>query len=589
MKIKNYLGGGVFALCIAFLMSCVDNNMDLSNIDTTARFQTKQLVVPINIDDVTLEQVLDLDDGSDIVKTLNQDNKPIYAMRRTGNFTSEDVIVNDFSIPIPAMDPAELTLELEDLRKIVDFVKIEGNPIAYYEINDYNSIEVPFKSPDIYIDKSIKQIDYIGVTTRFAIKIKVDGLSREALNNTKLTGLKIQFPKGMHISSDKGLFHSETGLLDLSNETIQLNNQGELDMSVNVDGITCDNEHVNVNYDNHHINYAGSIKIKEGKVSIFVDTNLENNIKLRADYFLDAIKVHSFTGKLEYRLEDLSMNPIHIENLPDILSKSGTKIGLENPQIYLSLNNSLYEYNMLFQTDLQLTAMLNQLSKTYGLDDGTFKTQSSKANDNEFLLSPEKPEFFYEGYTDPQYVRFTALRHVLSDLDGIPSMIKIDALEPTLFSGSQSKNFRLGENYGPIVGEYAFFAPLQMTEESQIMYTDTIDGWNDEDVDAITIENLMVAFDASTDVPFDTELTIRPIDTSGNVISGVECTKAILPAEAKDHHIEVTVNGMVTHLDGILIDARLVNRNNNRTLAPEMKLYLKNCKATVTGYYEKEL
>ena len=588
MKIINYFLTGISVLSIATLTSCIDDKYDLGNIDTTARFQTKQLMVPINIDHVTLEQVLEINDESEIVKTHDKDNKLFYAIKKEGNFTSENIIVDEFTIPIPVMNPADYVLELEDLRQVEGFMKITGEPVAYYEINEKNSIVVPFESQDIGIDKSIKQIDKLGVTTKFTIKIKVNGLSQKTLGNTKLTGLNIQFPKGMDISSNKGTYHSETGILDLTNETIQLDHIGELDMVLNVDGITNNSEWIHFDHDNHLVHIAGNIKIIRGKVSVYEDTDLANNIKFHSEYSLDDIKVHSFNGKVEYQLDNLAIDPIKMENIPDLLIKSGTKIELENPQIYLSLNNPLYEYATLFQTDLQMTAIRNGTRMTYRPDDGTFKTKSAKADDNEFLLSPVIPPFYYEGFTNPQHVCFSSLKYVFSELDGIPDSILIDAIDPTMVTSMHVSNFKLGEDYGPIVGEYVFFAPLQLSEESLIMYTDTIDGWN-EDVDDITIEKMKVSFDASIDVPFDTELTLRPIDNTGTAIPGVACNTVMLPAEAKEHHVEMTIDGIVSHLDGIILQARLANKNNNSILTPEMLLDVKNCKATVTGYYEKEL
>ena len=74
------------------------------------------------------------------------------------------------------------------------------------------------------------------------------------------------------------------------------------------------------------------------------------------------------------------------------------------------------------------------------------------------------------------------------------------------------KDFLLDDQLGSVEGNYSFYVPLQLSDDSKIVYTDTIDGWNDEDVDAITIQKLIVRFDATTEVPFDVVLTISPIN-----------------------------------------------------------------------------
>ena len=50
----------------------------------------------------------------------------------------------------------------------------------------------------------------------------------------------------------------------------------------------------------------------------------------------------------------------------------------------------------------------------------------------------------------------------------------------------------------------------------------------------------------------------------------------------------MTIDGTIQHLDGIRLDVRLKNVGSNTALAPEMKIFVENLKATVTGYYEDE-
>ena len=104
----------------------------------------------------------------------------------------------------------------------------------------------------------------------------------------------------------------------------------------------------------------------------------------------------------------------------------------------------------------------------------------------------------------------------------------------------------------------------------------------------MTITKLKVNFDGTTEVPFEMELTIKPIDTTGNVIEGITSTTAIVNSKANSQPIEVVIEGDITNLDGISIDARIINKGNDTTLGPKMKLIIDNFKATVSGYYEDE-
>ena len=588
MNIKNYYQKPMGLFCLVLFTACVDSDYDLSDIDTTARFATKNLVVPINIESVTLDQVLDLNDTSIIVSTYDENGNPIYAMEKTGSFNSKEVVVNPFRIPIPEMKPTKTTLNLEDLRKAKGFVKTDGTVMAYYEIKEGSCPEVSFESSNVNFNKSIKKMEHIGVSTKYINKIKVDGLSPKALQNTKLTDLQIQYPKGMVVKPGKGVYDSKTGILDLTGETLQLDSNGELSIQMEVESIEYDGNNMKVDYDKHHIRYMGAIRILRGKVSVYIDTNLKNTITLNSEYYLETIDVKNFTGNLEYEIEDFNIDPVHINDLPDILSQTGTELNIENPQIFISLTNPLHAFDIKFRTDIEITAQRDGKSKTYKPDDGAFETKSAKPDHNNFVLSPTVPPFYYKGYNDVQHVAFSGLKKILTDVDGVPSIIEMKAIDP-LMPEQHVVDFTLGKHYGQVLGTYAFFAPLQFSDKSQVVYTDTIDGWNDDDLDAVTIEKLTVNFDATTEVPFVIELTVIPIDLTGKPIAGVKSSTAKIPAWAKNEPVEVSVEGEIVHLDGILLEARIVNQGSTTTLAPTMELFMNNCKATVTGAYEKEL
>ena len=104
----------------------------------------------------------------------------------------------------------------------------------------------------------------------------------------------------------------------------------------------------------------------------------------------------------------------------------------------------------------------------------------------------------------------------------------------------------------------------------------------------MTISKLVINFDGSTQVPFDMDLTIKPIDTTGKAIEGVTSTTAQVQSKANNQPIEIVIEGNITNLDGISIDAKVVNVGDDTTLGPEMKLFINNLKAKVTGYYEDE-
>lgn len=45
------------------MTSCVDDKYDLSDIESTARIEVKDLMVPINLDVISLENIIEIEEG----------------------------------------------------------------------------------------------------------------------------------------------------------------------------------------------------------------------------------------------------------------------------------------------------------------------------------------------------------------------------------------------------------------------------------------------------------------------------------------------------------------------------------------------
>ncbi len=62
----------VSLMAVATLVSCVDNDYDLSDIDTTTQINVNNLVVPFNLDVIKLSDIIEVKEGSEISEvTLN--------------------------------------------------------------------------------------------------------------------------------------------------------------------------------------------------------------------------------------------------------------------------------------------------------------------------------------------------------------------------------------------------------------------------------------------------------------------------------------------------------------------------------------
>lgn len=587
MKSQHYWLAGLSSVVLIAATSCVDNDYDLSDIDTTARLQVKELVVPMNIEEAILDQVLDLDDDSEVKKIELEDGSFIYAVKKDGSFNSDPIHISEFTASKPNITPIVSTLDLVDLRTAAEYVP--GGITAYYDIKT-DPTEIKSEASDI--DKSIYTVKKLDVNTKIKTTLKVEGLSADVLDKMKIDDLKVKYPVGLIATTDNGSYDPQTGYLTFS-KSLEPNNLGEISVTMTITALDASSPNIKFDGVAHTFKFEDDITVEQGRVNIYADETLPNTVTFRVTPDMEAIKVEKFTGSIVYDVGDIDIDPIDISNLPDLINQEGTSISIADPQLYLTLSNPLEEYIadgdvMNLGAGISLKSEREGASKVFALDESRFST----AQDNTgytYVLAPKSPQKPIEGYINPQWVKFSSLSNVL-DLDGkgIPTKIYVDIADPRI-DETNIESLKLGVDLPAVVGNYTFYAPLQLNDGSVIKYVDTIDDWSDEDLDKMTITKLNVDFVGSTEVPFELKLKVLPINKTGKPISGVTSNTVTIPAMSKGTPVNVTIEGEIKELDGIQIEADIVNKGSDTTLAPSMKLIIKDFKAKVSGYYEDEL
>lgn len=587
MKLQHYWLAGLSSVVLIAATSCVDNDYDLSDIDTTARLQVKELVVPMNIEEAILDQVLDLDDDSEVKKIELEDGSFIYAVKKDGSFNSDPIHISEFTASKPNITPIVSTLDLVDLRTAAEYVP--GGITAYYDIKT-DPTEIKSEASDI--DKSIYTVKKLDVNTKIKTTLKVEGLSADVLKKMKIDDLKVKYPVGLIATTDNGSYDPKTGYLTFSKSLVP-NYLGEISVTMTITALDASSPNIKFDGVAHTFKFEDDITVEQGRVNIYADETLPNTVTFRVTPDMEAIKVEKFTGSIVYDVGDIDIDPIDISNLPDLINQEGTSISIADPQLYLTLSNPLEEYIadgdvMNLGAGISLKSEREGASKVFALDESRFSTAQNNTGYT-YVLAPKSPQKPIEGYINPQWVKFSSLSNVL-DLDGkgIPTKIYVDIADPRI-DETNIESLKLGVDLPAVVGNYTFYAPLQLNDGSVIKYVDTIDDWSDEDLDKMTITKLNVDFVGSTEVPFELKLQVLPINKTGKPISGVTSNTVTIPAMAKGTPVNVTIEGEIKELDGIQIEANIVNKGSDTTLAPSMKLIIKDFKAKVSGYYEDEL
>lgn len=564
----------IFSVAALFVFAaCTDKDYDLSDVDTTARFTVKDLVVPVNLDDITLDYVLDLKDDSKVKKNGNE-----YAVIEEGTFSSNTITVNSFTT-------AGSTTTVSDNITINPGspAPSRGKRVRPDAGTFLGSADIPTKATDINasahnVDASIVSIDKIGVELQIKLAIQFTGLTN-VIKQIDIENLTIQFIKGLTLSIDKGEYDPETGIITIGDAQTTL--EHKYDLTINITAI--DAEKAGIQFSNGNFNFSSTANVVSGRLALYLDqvkTGISiADIPTTAGYNLTATigngKITSFSGDIRYDITGININPIDLTNIPDMLNQEGTNIELTNPQIYLSLNNPLIQsgYNVYAQTGLRLTG-----NAPYATAANAIKLNKA---DNMFVLSPQAPDENYQGFENAQHVEFANLGKVVSGTS-VPKSVSIDVLSPQIPTQTIN-NFQLGTTLPAVNGKWLFYAPLDLTDNSFIKYTKSWDDWQDDDLDGLTVEQATVTCVMSSGVPLDLDVSFTLLGRKGK-LSG----STTLAPKAQDATINIPLSGTdVSQIYGMTIDAKI--KGSNQTLAPNQKIVVKNLKAKVSGYYDKEL
>ncbi|MCR4835803.1 MAG: hypothetical protein K5899_05355 [Bacteroidaceae bacterium] len=560
----------VIGLSLSFsLTSCTDNDYDLSDIDTNARFSVNDLIIPINLDEIKLDYVIDLKTDSKIKK--NDDG---YTYIVDGEFASNTITVKPFTTNSSQYQSSKSIKLITDVNTNVHKRASENRkPLAHADIRNSTAI----KASTANIDSSIIAVDRVGTEMNILLTLQFNGLT-PYIHQININELEIKLLKGLNMTSDIGYYDSESGMLNIGDT--QTTTDHRLELNLHITGI--DAKKTGVTLENGFFNIDDSVYVKSGQLVIYSDQVkdpthpfLPNEVDYTLSANIGSCTVKSFTGIIKYDITGINIDPIDLSDLPDILSQEGTDLILENPQIYININNPLYQkYHLFAKAGLCLTG--NETYKT--ASDAVVINQA----ENSFVLSPFKPQKLCQGFEHAQHVVFSDLGKVISS-EGkkIPNQVDVKLISP-MIPEQHVTDFILGDPIQPVKGNWMLYAPLTFTSSSIIKYTKTWDDWQDKELDGLTIEKAEVNATISSDVPLDLDVSFTLLGKEGKLTG-----KATLAANAINSEMNIPLTGTtISKIYGMTIDVMI--QGSGSTISPSQKIVVKNLNAKVSGYYDKE-
>ena len=575
--------------------SCTDDQYDISNVDTESRFTAKGLVIPLNMSPIMLDNIISLNEDGDVKK----DEKGNYYFYKKGKepFESDNINVKKIKITKPAdiSQTVNVTIVLDPKiqekwetyadKKIADIKAdaalmsqvglTEDKEIIKVDVNDKKSFNM--NSTDI--DDRITKIDKLGIDPlTLSIDVKLNNL-QAVVDKVGVKGLQVNLPLGMTVTNitDRGTdaYTPATGLLNYGDTDIY----GQKTIEVNVSELTySDMESDGAKFDAnaHTFTYNKECEVKGTATITFKDlkgTATLNDIKnaVGASYscdvkFGDDLVVNSFSGGINYKVEDINIDPVEIKNLPEILQDPGTSLEVTNPQLYLAISNPFKDNNITATATLSITGN-STFEKALTLD----KKENTK------VLSPKNESLYYRTF---DWESFPKLGEILSGAK-IPDALTIKVLNPVL-NADNVTDFVLGKIHKGFRGTWEFYTKLSLTENTKVKYTKVWDDWGSKDLNGLTVEKAVVTFNFNKDVVLDAEsITFTLLGKTGKLVGTTTDVKG------NANEISVTMSdGPIKDIYGGKLEVKL--KGQGKEINTNQKIEVSNLRMKVDGYYDKE-
>lgn len=602
-----------FAVALASLLlntSCVDNNYDLSDIDTNSRFNISGLTVPVNMDPVKLDLMLDIADDSDVKTDANGN----YYFMKEGTFSSNPINVAKIKLTKPLVDfdgkvsvsiclDADVKAKMQQYAGNMTIGEILANPTIMELIGIKPTdkiLDINFNSASATneinlsasgIDESVRSIEMLGIDpAHLAIKVQINGI-KKVIDPFAINNLTLVMPKGFSVDTKPGTtYNPAEGLLTADGGKYNLDQNYVADLSLTVKGIKYSQfEEPGMKvFDpaKHTFSYKKSCSASGSAILTFADLKstatyadivaLENTNTVTYECnigFDKDLVINSFKGDITYSMDDIMVDPVTISNVPDMLKENGTNIDLTNPQIYLSMNNHLNEYGISVNTELEIKGN-NTITAPFSIN------STPQTN---IVLSPLASDLYHaQGYTHQEVKTLTT---IVGSQEGqsFPEILNIRVLKPEVPSTTLAKTMELGKDIDGVEGKWEFYTRLSLTDKTKIKYTKEWDDWGDEDLNGLTVNNAKVSVTLQKDIMLDAESIEFILVGNKGQLRG----QTSLTGDASQDIVIDLTGGPVSEIMGAKLNVHL--KGMNEGLNKNQTIKISNLKVVVDGYYDRKL
>lgn len=573
-KLKNHAVVGICALGLIGLNSClkVDETYDLEkDFDMTITVGGDLTVPGSSTEKIVLGDLLDLEENS-VIRVNNASGDYFLIQEGDRNYTN---------VNVPGVD----------INMLGSFtgVKIEDIYVPPFSSGSNNEEEIAFKDNidvDISRDGVTSDIkDITGADTYCEDTYLMFTKTGVEFNARLDEGYTLIFPDYIEVESNEKDWKVE------GNKMI-LNKVGGLEIDENtriyfqITGVNFKDENGNkVNdakfeyndneIDNSSIKLGGAVKL-DGDIFVSAKNSYGGNINLGANIHSENMIFRSVTAVVDPKV-DIEIDPIRIDDLPDFLSDNNVVLDLTDPRIYITLTNPS-------PVSVDVNATLKSYKNNISQGTAALENINIPKNCENYIICVNQNKDRWDDTDNMMYVKVDNMSDLIKN---IPDRIEITDVVTRV--EQEEVTIDLDRDY-TIITDYKVDTPLQFGPDTNIEYTETIDGW-DADLEDMEFDRVEASMNVINEIPLGVRMTAKAIDVDGNVLENVKVDMDVeikagaigAPTEQNVKFTLTTDDGKIAGLDGIEIsvvafvddsegDVRL---NENQTMQfTEIKLKL---------------
>lgn len=486
---------------------CTDSDFDLSNIDQTIGIGGDGLQLPTNsTENIVLDDLLDLnnsdfisiaENGDYMFSKQSDDVKPSHPSIDEV-LVKEAKVNNNFKIEIP-----ESSL-MQTRRKSVGHTKLSKTASVEGEASEFKYRgNVPYEIRDLI---SAKTASDINIDVNVTAELKKVIPTFKTMTVTIPSYLKLNIGK---CSPSQPEYDAEKGIITFRN----ISSSAKINIKANISSLDFSTPPPTVVFTPGVLGADGSIDF-DGAVLLgitFDEVNKEGNslqnLYMSAKMTMGAIRVTEATGKFKPNLDLEDLGNVNINNVPDFLTDYDVTINLYNPVIELTATSDIDVAGVATATLIAEDERGNEMAKV------EIRGLNIKPNGTTRLCICKHKE----GIDETKYDQVKVVSNLSDIVRKIPHRIncKAEVDADTYRKGT----VKLGKKY-TIDADVYMKAPLAFDEGAQIVYTDTIDGWN-EDIDKFSFAEgayIEMTTEVENKMPAYLNVSAFAIDVNGKEI-----------------------------------------------------------------------